>query len=325
MAISVFAWDDAGAPTLTGEAGSLVNVFKQCLVDGYGAKTPLGWESYFNAAYTKAAFRSLDAAATKLWLFMDDSGSGTGVGKDALVRGYESLSGLDGNGDPTNPSGPFPTTAQASAGLVFHKSSTADATAREWMIISDGLLLYLGIKSGTTPDYQQWAWHCFGDIVSLIPGGDPYGCVLIAGTAQNPSSDYYAQTLDDLSTNYSSGSNHLLAGHYIARAWDQANQSAQLGKYAAWRATTWAPGALFTYPGLSDGGLYLEQMRLTEVAVLRGILPGVYATAQNHGLPHRTIVSGVEGLGGKDVMIIQSANGMSFVSGPAIDITGPWR
>ncbi|GGZ31599.1 hypothetical protein C8J23_101158 [Shewanella chilikensis] len=44
LPVTVYRWDDAGAPSIVGgNRSSVLNVLKKCLVDGYGDKLPLGW------------------------------------------------------------------------------------------------------------------------------------------------------------------------------------------------------------------------------------------------------------------------------------------
>lgn len=44
QAVTVYRWDDEGAPQVTdGKPNEYLEVFKKCLVDGYGNKQPLGW------------------------------------------------------------------------------------------------------------------------------------------------------------------------------------------------------------------------------------------------------------------------------------------
>jgi len=44
--VTVYRWDDVGAPQITSAKPSeIINVMKKCLVDGYGSKSSLGWES----------------------------------------------------------------------------------------------------------------------------------------------------------------------------------------------------------------------------------------------------------------------------------------
>lgn len=44
QAVTVYRWDDVGAPQLTnGSPSEIINVLRKCLVDGYGSKSSLGW------------------------------------------------------------------------------------------------------------------------------------------------------------------------------------------------------------------------------------------------------------------------------------------
>lgn len=58
--VTVYRWDDAGAPQISiANYLDFVNVLKKCLVDGYGAKAPLGWTvEYEDAVNNKIVFRN---------------------------------------------------------------------------------------------------------------------------------------------------------------------------------------------------------------------------------------------------------------------------
>lgn len=60
QAVTVFRWDDPGAPQLpNGKPSEIIDILTKCLVDGYGDKTPLGWTRPFYDAGTQAvAFRN---------------------------------------------------------------------------------------------------------------------------------------------------------------------------------------------------------------------------------------------------------------------------
>ena len=45
----LYTWQDSGAPVLTPYKGSIVNVLKKVLVEGYGDKSGLGWEIIFES------------------------------------------------------------------------------------------------------------------------------------------------------------------------------------------------------------------------------------------------------------------------------------
>lgn len=59
MGVTVYRFDDAGAPTLSAAAGALISVLDACLVNGYGAKPAAGWTKAFSdtnqAAYRQGA------------------------------------------------------------------------------------------------------------------------------------------------------------------------------------------------------------------------------------------------------------------------------
>lgn len=46
--VTVYRWDDTGAPVLNRTAGSMTALLKTCLVTGYGAKPSAGWANPFN-------------------------------------------------------------------------------------------------------------------------------------------------------------------------------------------------------------------------------------------------------------------------------------
>jgi hypothetical protein len=61
LPVTVYRWDDDGAPVISssGKPSEIINVLKKVLVDGYGAKEPLGWTVAFEDAPTfKIAFRN---------------------------------------------------------------------------------------------------------------------------------------------------------------------------------------------------------------------------------------------------------------------------
>ncbi|MDR8523482.1 hypothetical protein [Shewanella fidelis] len=46
--VTVYRWDDAGAPQLTSRTPSeIIDIMRKCLIEGYGAKQPLGWTVEF--------------------------------------------------------------------------------------------------------------------------------------------------------------------------------------------------------------------------------------------------------------------------------------
>ncbi|YP_010660032.1 hypothetical protein PP583_gp10 [Pseudoalteromonas phage HS6] len=70
QAVTVYRWDDPGAPQLTGiKPSEFLNVFKKCLVEGYGTKQPVGWSIVEESDPT---------AAPRLVIKNDESNGGSG-------------------------------------------------------------------------------------------------------------------------------------------------------------------------------------------------------------------------------------------------------
>lgn len=62
--VTVFRWDDPGAPQIgNGRASDIINIWQKCLVDGYGDKDPLGWTRPFYDATTQRAIYRNNVAA----------------------------------------------------------------------------------------------------------------------------------------------------------------------------------------------------------------------------------------------------------------------
>jgi len=169
----IYRSSDASAPTLNGNAGSLVAVLNGCLVSGYGSKTALGWGSPFTAT-NKAVYRAPNGV--RHYLDVDDSGpDATALGRNARIRGYETMTAV-GTG-----TGPFPTVAQAATPVVV-KSSTADAVARPWLLIGDDKTFYFFCSVALTnpPVLSTHSWNTvshFGEFQSLLTG-DNYRTIL---------------------------------------------------------------------------------------------------------------------------------------------------
>ncbi|NNG44969.1 hypothetical protein HJP15_18945 [Pseudoalteromonas sp. NEC-BIFX-2020_002] len=57
LPVTMYRWDDPGAPQITeGRPSEFINVFKKCLVEGYGDKQPLGWQIQFEGALNQVSF-----------------------------------------------------------------------------------------------------------------------------------------------------------------------------------------------------------------------------------------------------------------------------
>jgi len=147
---------DASAPTLTGQAGSLLNVLDFALVPG------LGWGKPFTGT-NRAVYRP--SAGVRDYLDVNDNGPNvTATFKNAYVLGFETMSAV-GVGTAQ-----FPNAGQVTTNgiLAWGKSNTLDATARPWMVIGDDRTAYFfSAPTQTTATRSGWGVvHVFGDYYS---------------------------------------------------------------------------------------------------------------------------------------------------------------
>lgn len=96
--VSVYRWDDAGAPQLTPgiKPSELINVLKKVLVDGYGTKAGLGWSVAFeDAAAFKIAFRNSNAAGSGGFVQFWSSNNNDSTGSYVNFKCAKLMSALD--------------------------------------------------------------------------------------------------------------------------------------------------------------------------------------------------------------------------------------
>lgn len=97
LPVTVYRWDDAGAPQLTnGKPSEIIAILKKCLVEGYGTKAGAGWSVAFeNAAAFKIAFRNSTTEASGGFVqFWSVLGTDTDSG-NMRFRGAKSMTALD--------------------------------------------------------------------------------------------------------------------------------------------------------------------------------------------------------------------------------------
>jgi hypothetical protein len=135
-------------------------------------KSPVGgWTKAFTGT-NLGAYKSTDGLATGMYINVDDT---TGTGKYATINGFEAMTAI------STGTGNFGT-------QYFHKSSTADATARPWMVIADSRMVFLLIgwnQAAPPSSTTQYDCFCFGDVNSYVTG-DAYHYLLKGCTVTNP-------------------------------------------------------------------------------------------------------------------------------------------
>lgn len=328
MTVRVYSSADAGAPTLTGQAGSLTNLLDKVLVDGYGTTVPAGWAVAFTAT-DKRAYRA--AAGVRAYLRVDDDAASGAQYAD--VRGYATMSDVDTGTEP------FPTSAQSST-WVATKSSAASSASRPWVAFADDRFIWLfAAVNGSTWTKLVLA---FGDIVSLKPS-DNFGAVIAAdrtrATSPGASHNRFG-ALDGADTQF-----------YLLRAADEVSGAAlatsvpinlvnavasgsvrrALGNYVDITGSTGAENYPSPVTGqASIAPILLMERPATASAGFRGYLPGMYQPLHTvSGLNSGDIIDGGVALAGRQLQMQQFNCGLTnnqlFDARAYIDITGGWR
>lgn len=266
MSVTVYRSSDSSAPTLTGQAGSLIALLDACLVNGYGSKLAAGWTKPYSGT-NLAAYRA--GGGHLRYLRVDDSGTQYG-----RLRGFTALTSID-EVDGTDP---FPTDSIILGGLYCCKSNTTDAVARPWILIAHEAAFYLTIFHAETVfsvDPTTMEWVFFGDIVGYNPA-DLYNTALIArGSATTSNS---SSALGRLGTATSSG-------HYAARDASGAGGARQFAVFPVYPGSLTYSGATGpSYPDPVTGGMLLAPAQINDgsaASSLRGRLPGLYLPLHN--------------------------------------------
>lgn len=273
-----------------------------------------GWLKPYNATNI-AAYKPADVTATGCMLRVDDTGTSV-----ARAVGYETMS------DVNTGTQPFPPASYLSAGLHWHKSSTADATVRPWIFVGDGKAFYLMIAytAGSAASYA--AQIAFGDYLSN-KSGDAYGCMINGASSATSST---AGNNNSWELDY--GDSTLAGGPlHSPRSYSAVGSPVQLRKTFATLGTSnsgirsGASGNGVPFPNPADGGIYIAPINVVENAsqCFRALLPGIYASPQaalTTSFNARDSVNGITNMAGKTLKAVTSFSGTFFV-----DITGPWR
>jgi hypothetical protein len=308
MTVRLYSSTDASAPTLQGVVGgasfpfadgSLANLLDKILVAGYGSTTAAGWTRSFTAT-SHATWRQ--GAGSQLYLDCLDDGSLTAGAREAEMFGIESATAV---GAGTNF---FPTTAQQSTGIKVRKSNTADTTQRTWFALADNktftLFTNFSYGAGSTEYYS--VFH-FGDFYSF-KSSDAYNCIII-GRITSATADAQGNETFGAESGSAVGTQ---IGHYVARGYNQAAGSVQVGKSGEAFSTNTAAlqqmgnaNHVLNVPNPEDSGLYLMRSFIidpttTPTTNLRGFLRGIWAPQHNGALiPLEYTWQGQGGLSGR--------------------------
>jgi hypothetical protein len=154
--VKVYRWDDAGAPQRSpSDAAAIVNILKKCLVEGYGAKAPLGWTlAYEDAVNATAVFRNSPVngsggyarvspytSPTSAYILTQSAMSATGVAPENLF----------------NPG--------------YLNSIPTDNGLTRWVLIGDDMAFYFLLHHSTTEYVGSTMSACMfiGDFTPVVP------------------------------------------------------------------------------------------------------------------------------------------------------------
>ena len=259
---TVYSSGDASAPTLSGTADSLCALLNACLVDGYGAKAAAGWTRAYDDA-NKSVFKqaaSGDSAIQACLRVLDDA-SGAGGAKEAICTGYESMSDVD-------------TGTNAIGTWYWRKSVSANATARDWILIADGRTFYLCNLSGDAATLAYRRTYYFGDFYSYATA-DLYRVIHGGGTTAN-SGGYLLAMYGGLAT--AAGGGKAIARNYLATV---GSYTPNLFTNASMAVNSTYLGGVMLRPNASDGSLIITPWYITDNTthaspLVHGHLRGLY-------------------------------------------------
>lgn len=277
----------------------------------------LGWTKQWSAT-NKATYKSSDGAALGHVLNVDDSGT-----TDARVVGFESMTGpLFSDG-----TAPFPTTAQFSGGLYWHKSKTANSVTKPWFAVGDerAFYLFVAFDAGAPGQYQS---YYFGDFSSIYTA-DAYA-TLLTGVVADSASESGINGVTNLLV-YSDPGNAMTGG-FTPRAHTGVGSAVAVRKHAPYivasavAAYSGSATHLTAYPNNPNQGLFLSPMLVSssDGVSFRGQFPGVYYVPQS--VPAATFATRDEApaipwLSGRSVKAVYQGNSSLMF----VDTTGPWR
>lgn len=321
---TIYSSSDAGAPSLSGQAGALAALLDAILVDGYGAgqsaKSPLGWTREYQQGGTLRVYRNSPDTGTGHYVRIDDSRP-----IYATVTGYELMTDI-GSG-----SGQFPLSTQRADGVAWGKSSAASGLSRAWWAIGNEYCFYLFIDTHGTGIEQAPAVNFAGNFIrSNVTDGWNFaisdsGATSIAAGAYQSMRLLYLRTVID--ANPISTSTLVLARAQDGR---QSVLGACAGggpvhqEYPGWQGLGTSG---FAYPEPISGSLlYCRMAVLQGPQQIRGFMPGIFQSMHHAGIADMQRIEDVDGLPDGTTLLCKVARAGNGTQYPRalFDLTNPW-
>lgn len=327
MTVEVYKSTDASAPVLSGAAGALLTVLDAVLVNGYGAKAAAGWTKPFSGT-NKAVYQS-SGVNGRCYRFVDDaSTSAYSSSRYAGVRGFGAMTDVDTGTDP------FPTTTQHTNGLLLHKSDTASAAARPWIIVADGHTCYIFVDTANNISTTGWNLFTFGKVFSY-KAADAWHDFICGSGATNALYWTGGGNAAGALMGYKLANTAMFC--YLSRSYSQAGTSAKsslfvdLSKTGLNNVSGIGTNGM-PYPNPVDGGLYTSKLFIHEDSTnlpLRGNLRGLYAPLHNRPLASGDTYSGVGSMAGKTFLALKisssAATSSIFDAQIHVEISDTWE
>lgn len=268
-------------------------------------RAPLGWTKEFSD--TNKAVYLPSILCVPCYLRVDDT-----IGQYAWGRGYETVSDIDTG------TGPFPTAAQLTNGVMYPKSTTGNSTSRPWWLIGDHGIIYFGLAwHATYPTYYDPM--CFGDINSL-KSGDTYSSLITGSPNSNLPSYIGAENKFAEFGKYT----EIQAGKYLARSYTQLGSSVAAGMIGDACISNQIGRSGLEYPHPVDNGLLFAPIGVCHSSVVRSrAMPGIYQPLHSSFLP-LTEITDIPDIPGRIFAVVPLTNQGSETQA-IFDLTGPWR
>ena len=280
---------------------------------------PAGWTQAFTGT-NLGVFKSSSPESTGLLMRLDDTGT-----VSCRVVGYESMSGVSAG------LGAFPLASQASGGLWWGKSNTANTTSRVWRIYASARAFHLWVSASSNVTGEQGTGivYTFGDALSYR-AGDAF-CGLINGGTYAGEVNTSIVTFSGC-LGYSNGAS-LPNNAFLARspfgvggALNVRKVSASSSNSGTYSGMAGYSSVIYVYPNIADNSLRLAPLELHHTTYgLLGRVAGVHHCAQ---FLADSFATGAEIVGegvysGKTLVALH----VGPVAGGAvfIDTTGPWE
>lgn len=234
--------------------------------------TVVNWTLYDDLAGTNAkVYKSIgEDGASAIYVHVDDNAP-TSADR-CHFRVYESWDSGAHTGTAA-----CPTVGQQAVGSTWHKSATADATARSTTVFvsRDKLILFVAYNNtgAATGTANPMSSVYVGKFLSYV-AGDAFNLIAAGGNTLSSSAERFAVT------NATNSATAALVGHFVQRAYTGSGGSILAGAFGLIAAASSA-ATFFSYPNGPNGGITMHPKMVSDpisgvsAGHIRGVLSDV--------------------------------------------------